>query len=119
MKNFSEITAKELVELQKQSAIRASYAAGLIEQAKTAVTECETLDAMANFDANLFTKSYAINDEWHDAMDFFKFKSIEKIAEREFMEGKGLTVGEYLEISAKNKKCRPKATTFYADKLSA
>lgn len=37
-------------------------------------------------------------------MNFFKFESIEKIVERDFMEGKGLTVGDYLEISAQIEK---------------
>ena len=94
------MTAEELVEVGRQAAMRASHSAGLIEQAQSASTEGEMLDALANFDANLYTKGYALGREWHDAMNFFKFESIEKIVERSFMEGKGLTVGEYLEISA-------------------
>ena len=97
---YYAMTAEELVKAGRQVAMRASHSAGLIEQAQSASTEGEMLDALANFDANLHTKGYALGREWHDAMNFFKFKSIEKIVERSFMEGKGLTVGEYLEISA-------------------
>ncbi len=97
---YYAMTAEELVEADRQAAMRASHSAGLIEQAQSASTESELLDALANFDANLYTKGYALGREWHDAMNFFKFESIEKIVERSFMEGKGLTVGEYLEISA-------------------
>ena len=100
---YYAMTAEELVEADRQAATRASHAAGLIEQAQSASTEGEILDALANFDANLYTKGYALDNEWHDAMNFFKFKSIEKIVERSFMEGKGLTVGDYLELSAKVK----------------
>lgn len=97
-----EMTAEELVEVGREVAIRASHAAGLIEQAKNAQTERETLDAMANFEANLYTKSRAISKEWHEAMDFFKFESIEKIAEREFMkDDRAFTIGEYLKLIAK------------------
>ena len=111
--------AKKITEECRQAAVRACYSAGLIEQVKNAETELETLDALANFDANLYTKSYAIIDEWHDVMNFFKFKSIEKIGERGFMESKGLTVGEYLEISAKNKMRPSDATTGYFGEISA
>lgn len=97
---YYAMTAEELVEVGKQAAMRAIHSAGLVEQAQSASTEGEMLDALANFDANLYTKGYALGREWHDAMNFFKFESIEKIVERSFMEGKGLTVGEYLEISA-------------------
>ena len=103
-----EMTAEELVEADKQAAIRASHSAGLIEQAKSASTERETLDALANFEANFHTKGHAVSKEWHDAMNFSKFESIAKILERSFLENKDFTVGDYLELSEQSKKSAKK-----------
>lgn len=97
---YYAMTAEELVEADRQAATRASHAAGLIEQAQSASTERETLDALANFDANFHTKGHAVSKEWHDAINYFKFESIKKIVERSFLENKDFTVGDYLEISA-------------------
>ena len=91
------------MEADRQAATRASHAAGLIEQAQSASTERETLDALANFDANFHTKGHAVSKEWHDAINYFKFESIKKIVERSFLENKDFTVGDYLELSAKVK----------------
>mgnify|MGYP006872979960 CR=1 FL=1 len=116
---YYAMTAEELVEAKKQAATRASHAAGLIEQAKTASTERETLDALANFDANFHTKGHAVLKEWHAAIDYFKFESIATICERNFLEKKELTVGDYLELSAQNKNSRSEATNYLEVKVPA
>lgn len=105
---YYAMTAEELVEAGKQAAMRASHSAGLIEQAQSANTEGEILDALANFNANLYTKGHAVSKEWHDAINYFKFESIAKIVERSFLENKELTIGDYLELSAQFKKSAKK-----------
>ena len=116
---YYAMTAEELVEADKQAATRAGHAAGLIEQAKSASTEREILDALANFDANFHTKGHAVSKEWHDTINYFKFESIAKIVERSFLENKELTVGDYLELSAQNKNSRLDATTYFEGKIPA
>ncbi len=95
--------AKERVKWQKKVARHASKAAGLIEQAESVKTEYDAINALANFEANYYTKSHGILVEWHKALDITQFESVRTICENDFLYSQPFTVGDYLETVEKLK----------------
>ena len=91
--------AEERVKWQKKFARRKSKALGLVEQAKSIKTERDAIDALANYEANFRKKSYAVINEWSEAFPFWRFESVHKICEKDFLYEKPFTVGDYLKVS--------------------
>lgn len=95
--------AEECVKWQKKFARRKSKALGLVEQAKSIKTERDAIDALANYEANFRKKSYAVINEWHEAFPCWRFESVRKICEKDFLHEQCLTVGDYLKVSKVSK----------------
>ena len=89
------------VKMQKKAAKRHALSAGLIEQAASANTELERINADANYKANYHTKSYAILDEWHESFRRDTSDVVDEIWTREFLYDEPFTIGEYLELVAR------------------
>ncbi|MBQ7198082.1 MAG: hypothetical protein IJS29_02360 [Selenomonadaceae bacterium] len=89
------------IKMQGKAAKRHALSAGLIEQAASANTELERLNAFANCKANLYKKSYWILDDWYIAFNRNSVDDVvSKIMKRKFATDEPFTVGEYLDLIA-------------------
>jgi len=104
-----------------KAARRAAKNIGLVEQAKSAVTELDAINALANYEANkrgeisYYSKGYSVWDEWYHAFQHcLNFESVFGIWEKDWLDEDLFTVGEYLELVEVSK---PQAVSeSYADK---
>lgn len=119
----NDTAAKKRLKWDRQAAKRAAKAIGLVEQAKSAVTELDAINALANYEANhikpnytaqdllkiydthkhfvstYYSKSYSIMHEWHHAFNHcLNFESIFGIWEKDFLDEEPFTVGDYLSV---------------------
>ena len=106
--------AVQRLKWENRVARRAAKAAGLVEQAASAQTEYDAINALANFEANHHTKSFSVTEKWLRAFDYSKFDTVHKILERDFLYEEPFTVGEYLSY-IKTEEEEPALETF-ADK---
>ncbi len=95
--------AVQRLKWKNRVARRAAKAAGFVEQAASAHTEYDAINALANYEANSRTKSYIVTAKWIHALDYSKFDTVYKILERDFLYEEPLTVGEYIALAEKTK----------------
>lgn len=98
-----ENAAVQRLKWEWKAAKRAVKNIGLVEQAKSAVTELDAINALANYEANkrgeisYYSKGYSVLDEWHHAFQHcLNFESVFGIWEKDFLDEEPFTVGEYL-----------------------
>ena len=101
LKAIGRRSSELAVKMDRKAAKRHALSAGLIEQATSANTELERINADANYKANYHTKSYAILDEWHESFRRDTSDVVDEIWTREFLYDEPFTVGEYLELVAR------------------
>ncbi len=90
--------AVQRLKWENRVARRAAKAAGFVEQAASAQTEYDAINALANYEANRRTKSYIVTAKWIHAIDYSKFESVHAIIEKDWLDEDLFTVGEYLEL---------------------
>lgn len=95
--------AVQRLKWENRVARRAAKAAGFVEQAASAQTEYDAINALANYEANRHTKSYIVLRDWIHAIDIFRFETAQKIFDKDWIDEEPFTVGEYLELSEKLK----------------
>ena len=100
-----ENAAVQRLKWEWKAAKRAVKNIGLVEQAKSAVTELDAINALANYEANkrgeisYYSKGYSVWDEWYHAFQHcLNFESVFGIWEKDWLDEDLFTVGEYLEL---------------------
>lgn len=105
--------------LQHKAAKLDALSIGLIEQAASAKTEIDCINATANFAANFSTKSYTIISDWFNTFNRDFADMTKEILYPDFSNKKPFTVGEYLDLIARKAPSEKDAFTNFDNAILA